>query len=153
MIRDSNLSFDVAAALTATAVSTNVIDLGAKRDLGPTEPLTVSTIVNTTFTGGTSLQVTLQGSPDNSTWTTLLSGGTVLLASLIEGAQIANFDMASVDPVGGAPYRYLRLDYIIVGTMTAGTVTSDIVSTKAEVHGYPPGFTFVAPAVQTFVAG
>jgi hypothetical protein len=153
MIRDSALNFDSAAAITVTAVSTNVIDLGAKRDLGTTEPLTVSSIVDTTFAGGTSLQVALQGSPDNTTWTTLVSGGVVPLASLVEGAQIANFDLATVDPAGGPPPRYLRLDYIVVGTMTAGALTSDVVSGKQQFRGYPPGFAYAPPAVQTFVAG
>jgi hypothetical protein len=153
MIRDSSLNFDNAAAVTVSAPSTNVIDLSAQRDLGTTEPLTISSIVGTTFLGGTSLQVALDGSVDNVTWTTLVTGGVVPVAALVEGTQIANFDLANVDPVGGVPPRYLRLNYVVVGTMTAGTVTSDIVSTKEQFRGYPPGFAYKAPAVQSFMAG
>jgi hypothetical protein len=153
MIRDINLNFDTALAITVTATSTNVIDLGAKRDLGPTEPLAISAIVTTGFAGGTSLAVAVQGSPDDATWTTLLTGEAVPVASLVEGAQIANYDVPHADPVGLAPYRYLRLQYIVVGTMTAGALTSDLVSTKSSVTNYPPGFAYTAPAVQTFVTG
>lgn len=153
MIRDINLSFDTGALLTATAVSTNTIDLGAKRDLSTTAPLTISTLVSATFVGGTSLQVTVQGSPDDTTWTTLESGAVVPIAGLIEGAQIANIGIPASDPVGFAPYRYLRLDYIVVGVMTAGAVTSDIVSNKQNDVGYPPGYVYTPPAVNLFVAG
>ncbi len=154
MIRDSLLNFDTATAITVTAASTNTIDLGTARDLSGTINLTVSALVTTTFAGGTSLQVTVQGSPDNSTWTTLASGEAVPVASLVQGAQIANFGgIPSVSPVDGAPNRYLRLDYIVVGTMTAGAVTSDIVMNKENARGYPGSIAYTAPSVQTFVVG
>ena len=154
MIRDANLNFDTAAALTVTADSTNVIDLGVARDLSATDHLSISSLVTTTFTGGTSLQVTVVGSPDNSTWTVLASGEVVPLASLVQGAQIYNMrGIPSVDPVDGAPYRYLKLNYVIVGTMTAGAVTSDIVMGKENARGYPGTIAYTAPANQTFVAG
>ena len=151
MIRDANLNFDTNLAVTATATSTNTIDLGVARDMGNVSHLDVSCLVTTTFAGGTSLQVTVQGSPDNSTWTTLASGEAVPVASLVQGAQIANFSgIPSVDPVGGAPNRYLRLQYVVVGTMTAGALTSDVVSNRDNARGYPRSYSVGAPAVRVF---
>lgn len=151
MIRDANLNFDTNLAVTATATSTNTIDLGVARDMGNTDNLVVSTLVGTTFAGGTSLQVTVEGSPDNSTWTTLASGEVVPVASLVQGAQIANLSgLPSVDPVDGAPVRYLRLNYVVVGTMTAGALSSDIVMNRDNARGYPKSYSVAAPSLATF---
>ncbi len=151
MIRDANLNFDTNLAVTVTATSTNTIDLGVARDMGNTDNLVVSTLVATTFAGGTSLQVTVEGSPDNSTWTTLASGEAVPVASLVQGAQIANLSgIPSVDPVNGAPARYLRLQYVVVGTMTAGALSSDIVMNRDNGRGYPASYSVGAPALALF---
>jgi hypothetical protein len=153
MIRDISLNFDTALVVAATATSTNTIDLGAARDLGNTANATVSCIVAATFVGGTSLQVAMQGSPDNVNWQTLLTGAAIPVAELEQGTQIANFNVPDDAPVGSAPYRYLRLDYIVVGAMTAGAVTSDVVMQKQSAFGYPSGYSYTPPVTPDFVPG
>ncbi len=150
MIQDALLIFDPAGtAITTTATSTNVLDLLNKRDLGigssPDEPNLMVT-VGTTFAGGTSINVQFQTSPDNSTWTTAAESGVIALANLVAGARLLNIPIPSPAP-GAALPRYYRLNYVVVGTMTAGTVTSELLGILDEfpqqaagyVGGYPPG--------------
>lgn len=73
MILDKLLMFSEAQAVTASAASTDVIDLGpidgTRRDIGVGYPLEFWANVNTTATAGgaATLNVQLQTSPDNST--------------------------------------------------------------------------------------
>jgi hypothetical protein len=83
MIRDNFLEFSVAQDLTTgTQVSTNVIDLLNARDIGVGDDVEIPVTVNTAFTGGTSLQVQLQESVDNSTYITILETAAIPLANL-----------------------------------------------------------------------
>lgn len=81
MILDKLLMFSEAQAVTATAASTDVIDLapvdGTRRDIGVGYPLEFWALVNTTATaaGAATVNVQLQTSPDNSTWTTIYDSG------------------------------------------------------------------------------
>lgn len=155
MFIDSQLVFDNGAAITAGGASTNSIDLSVARGLGSTEPLTLSVMCASTFTaaGAATLTIEYQTSPDNATWTTDAQTGAIPLADLTEGQQLATFDIPHNTPVG-VPQRYVRLNYLVgTGPFRAGSVNSSIVSGKQVYTGYPPGYTFVAPAVQTFVAG
>lgn len=130
---------------TGTQDSANIIDLGVNglptsangggaRDLGIGDDpsLKLSALVTTTFTGGTSLALELQGAPDNGSgapgsWTVMwASPAAVVEAKLVAGAQLANVDMPrtiweQVNP------RFLKMTYITVGTHTAGTVEAQIV--------------------------
>lgn len=127
-ILDSTLLLSDAQAVTATAASTNVIDLGTTgtppyssvalvRDLGKSiVPLVAQ--VNTTFTGLTSLALAIQTSADNSTYTDVYNSGAIALATLKSGYQF------SIDEIPlGSLKRYIRAYYTVVGTGTAGTVT------------------------------
>ena len=168
MIIDGFLQFDLAfngALAAGTYNSTNVIDLGVNsgvptfargggaRDLGIGDDPAVKlfSVVTTAFLGGTSILALLQGAPDNGvgapgTWTTFWTGPTVLLANLIAGAELANIDMPKV-PQGVAPPRFLRMQYTIAGTMTAGVLQSELVldrfdqpkSAAGVLSGYPSG--------------
>ena len=105
------------------------------------------------FTGGTSLQCTLQGAPDNGSgvpgsFTTMWTGPVVVEANLIVGAYLANIDVPR--PVPGQPIpRFLQLQYISVGTHGAGQVEACIVldrfdqptGTTGALSGYPAGIT------------
>ena len=72
MILDKLLMFSEAQAVTATAASTDVIDLspqkGTRRDIVVGEPLEFGTNVNTTAAGAATINVQLQTSIDNATW-------------------------------------------------------------------------------------
>ena len=153
---------------TGTQTSSNSIDLhmlgipvlaanqGA-RDMGigddPALKLAVEAL--TAFTGGTSLQVNLQGAPDNGsgapgTFTTYITGPVVALASLIAGVRVLEIDIPRPPP--GVPFpRFLQLQYVSVGTFTTGAGASKLranivldrfdqpYQSIATVGAYPPG--------------
>lgn len=127
MILDKLLMFSEAQAVTASAASTDVIDLspidGTRRDIGVGYPLEFWANVNTTATaaGAATLNVQLQTSPDNSTWTTLYDSGTLALAALTAGKRLFSAKV----PAG--VQRYLRVNYVVgTGPLTAGAFTSGI---------------------------
>ncbi|EQB7353728.1 Bbp16 family capsid cement protein [Enterobacter kobei] len=127
MILDKLLMFSEAQAVTASAASTDVIDLspidGTRRDIGVGYPLEFWATVNTTATaaGAATLNFQLQTSPDNSTWTTLYDSGTLALAALTAGKRLFSAKV----PAG--VQRYLRVNYVVgTGPLTAGAFTSGI---------------------------
>ncbi|MWF13616.1 Bbp16 family capsid cement protein [Escherichia coli] len=127
MILDKLLMFSEKQAVTATAPSTDVIDLGpidgTVRDIGVGEPLEWIVNVDTTATaaGASTVNVNLQTSPDNSTWTTIASSGDLALAALTAGKRIVS------QKVPQGVQRYLRLNYTVgTGPLTAGSFTSGI---------------------------
>ena len=118
MILDADLVFSNKQAVTATATSTNEIDLGAAGDAIGQE-LTIHVVVDTAFDTLTSLTVSLETSADDSTWTTVLSGPAIAQASLTKGANIFCVRV----PQGLS--RYVRLKYTVGGSnATAGKVTA-----------------------------
>jgi hypothetical protein len=153
---------------TATGgVSTNQIDLGilglptsasggGARDIGVGDDpaLKLLVLVTTAFTGGTNMQVSLQGAPDNGAgapgaYTTMISGPIVVLASLVAGTRLLDTDVPRPAPGQSLP-RYLQLLYTIVGgPMTGGTLKGFIVldrhdlpeQSNAVLGGYPAGIT------------
>lgn len=161
---DDNSSLAIAAG---TQASQNVLDYGilsgipssanggGARDMGigddPALKLLVQ--VGTTFTGGTSLQVAIQGAPDNGsgapgTFVTWYSSYAVLLASLNAGSRLLEMDFPR-PPDGVVVPRFVRLLYTVVGTMTAGTVSAFVVLDRDDqmynstdnsvMGGYPAG--------------
>jgi hypothetical protein len=104
---------------TGTQAASNIIDLGVTsgvpssangggaRDIGVGDDpaLKLSVIVTTAVTGGTSLQLQLQGAPDNGSgaagsYTTMWTSSAIVEASLVAGAQLANIDVPR--PVTGS---------------------------------------------------
>lgn len=127
MILDKLLMFSEKQAITASAASTDVIDLGpidgTRRDIGVGYPLEFLAIVDTTATadGAATLNVQLQTSPDNSTWTTIYDSGALALAALTAGKRLFSAKV----PAG--VQRYLRVNYTVgTGPLTAGAFTSGI---------------------------
>ena len=153
---DGNLQFTGTAGVagspdtptTGTQTSTNTIDLLNARDMGIGDDPSIEVLVEvlTPFTGGTSLQVNLQSSPDNITFTTAVSGPVVAEANLIGGAYLLSITWPRYAP-GLALPRYWKLQYISVGTHGAGTLfgamvidrQDQIVSAAGQQSGYPPG--------------
>ncbi|EBX4751202.1 Bbp16 family capsid cement protein [Salmonella enterica] len=127
MILDKLLMFSEKQAITASAASTDVIDLGpidgTRRDIGVGYPLKFLAIVDTTATadGAATLNVQLQTSPDNSTWTTIYDSGALALAALTAGKRLFSAKV----PAG--VQRYLRVNYTVgTGPLRAGAFTSGI---------------------------
>ena len=149
---------------TGTQAASNIIDLGlagipsyanggGARDIGVGDDpsLKLSAIVVTAITGGTSLQLQLQGAPDNGSgapgsYTTMWTSAAIAEASLVAGAQLANIDVPRV-VFGQALPRFLKLNFISVGTHSAGAIEcqivlnldNQVVGTGGVYSGYPAG--------------
>ena len=118
MILDADLVFSSKQAVTATAASTNRIDLGVAGDAIGQE-LTIQVVVDTVFATLTSLTVSLETSANDSDWTTVLSGPAIARASLTKGANIFCVRV----PQGLS--RYVRMKYTVGGSnATTGKVTA-----------------------------
>lgn len=131
MIFDKENLFSEDQAVTATAVSTNVVDLGVDRDIGKGVPVPVVIQVTEDFATLTSLTAEIQTASDEafSSPTVLATSGAVPAADLVAGKQLALQYM----PLGTK--RYLRINYTVAGTdATAGTVTAGVVA--GHQHGH-----------------
>jgi hypothetical protein len=139
MIFDKTTLFSDAQAVTASAASTNVVDLGPvdrvagtsaplRRDIGRGTPIPLSVQVVEPFAGLTSLTVSVQTSDDagfGSGVVTHASSGAVPVADLKAGwTSTLNY----VPPAGPAGMkRYLRLNYTVTGSnASAGKVTAGV---------------------------
>lgn len=123
MIFDNTLKFSSDQAVTATAVSENVIDLGVSgRDIGIGTEVPLRVAVTSDFAGLTSLQVTVQTSDSESTgYEDVISTSAVDVGSLKAGYAF-NINQVPKGVLG----RYVRLNYTVAGTGTAGTVNAGI---------------------------
>jgi hypothetical protein len=154
---------------TGTQNSSNIIDLHASgaipvlanlqgaRDMGigddPALELLIQ--VTTSITGGTSLQVVLQGAPDNGSgvpgaYADWWASPVYAEATLVAGARL--YDMPLPRPPAGIGIpRFLRIKYVSVGTHSAGALGAWIVldrmdqmyqgTSNAIMGGYPAGIT------------
>lgn len=116
MFLDSKQAFADGQALTATAVSTNIIDLGVDRDIGTGESMAV-VVSSSVDAGGTTptLQVAVQ--TDNAE---NMSGLTTIATSQAIGGLLAGEKI--VVPIGNINSRYLRLNFITTGTSPTHTI-------------------------------
>lgn len=126
MILDSTNLFSDDQAITATAASTNVIDLGSatRGDIGKGTSIPLLVQVTTSFATLTSLTIAVQtDSVENFASPKTLTSQTIALAGLTAGAQ-AGFNVIPT----GTDERYLRLYYTVTGSdATAGKITAGIV--------------------------
>lgn len=133
------------APTTGTQAASNILDLGISsgipssangggaRDIGvgPSPMLQLLVQVTTAFGGGTSLGVNLQGAPDNGSgaegsYTTMWTSPVVVEANLDVGAYLANVSVPRVVP-GQVMPRFLKLNFITVGTHTSGACYAGVV--------------------------
>lgn len=133
MLLDGETQFSNRQAITASAASTNFIDLQATGTRANADaPLTADIggwghdlLIQVTqdFVGGTSLQVQLQtdDNPGFTTPTTVGATAAVPVAQLKAGYRFSMSDF----PVG-TKERYVRLNYVAVGTFTAGHITAAV---------------------------
>lgn len=139
MITDAQTQFSAAQAVTTgTQVSTNAYDMGVARDIARGRDLRIYANVGTAFTGGTSLAVNVieSANSDLSSPTVIAPGVTIAEASLTAGASLLDIVLPRTSK------RYLGLQFVSVGTHTAGTVNGGIVmqtdsnTTFAAVTGF-----------------
>ena len=134
MYVDKDLEMSDSQAVTVTAASTNQIDLGAVDAITPkknlkAEPIEVMALVDGNFAGGTSLQVSLQ-TADQANFSDvadLLMSGAVPVASLKVGYRFPFSCLAQ------GVKRYIRMNYVVVGTMTSGTMSAFLTPTRDTV--------------------
>lgn len=121
-------------AITATALSTNVIDIGAPgtpygaqgplgRDIGKGNPIPILVQVVETFNEATSVTVSLEVSANSAmTSSTVVASQTIPLAQLVAGKKI-NLQYLP----NGINQRYLAVRYTVTGTApTAGRMHAGI---------------------------
>jgi len=131
MIIDYNLQFSDAQALTVDAASTNVIDLGSDRDIGPGTDMKIAVTLDTDM-GGTSPTMAVQVQTDDnaafSSATTVLTSRTVAAGSAGDSLIIGLPDTNE---------RYVRLNYDMGGTSPTVSVTASIVMDAQAWQSYP----------------
>lgn len=158
MMLDNQLNFSLAQALTTTAASTNFYDeltgdsdqttyntappavfgtgaFGSDFGIGKgagTPRVVVE--VGAALTGGTSLQIQLQGAPrdagnsglrSNLVFATYVQTDVILTALLTANTRIASIDWP-MRKVGQSNPRFFQLNYNIAGTFGAGNVSADV---------------------------
>lgn len=126
MILDKELLMSDKQAVTVTAVSTNTIDLGVARDLGPAK-LELVIDINTAFAGGTSMAFAYitSDNADLSSPVVVAQTPAIVLASLVSGSEWLRMEIPANSP--GSMKRYIGVSYTVVGTMSAGAVTAGVV--------------------------
>lgn len=156
---------------TGTQTSSNQVDLGVGTTANPSIPALAANVggrdlgigddpalkllvdVEVAFTSGTSLQVNVQGAPDNGSaapgsFTTMATGPVVAEASLVIGARLFDIDLPRQVPGQVLP-RFLQLQYVSVGTHVTGKLLGAFVldrmdqveQSNAVMGGYPAGIT------------
>ena len=138
-IIDRYLQVSNAQVVTATAVSTDVIDAGATknaaigRDLGGGTQLFLEITVGATFTaaGAGTLAIALQDSADNATFADVLTLPPLALASLAVGSRF-------YIPLPAKMRRYIRANYTVAtGPMLTGNVSAQVVDGMTVERAYP----------------
>ncbi len=122
MILDAENLFSDDQAVTVTADSTNILDLGVpNRAWG--NPLPIQVQVTTDFTDGTSIAIDLEtdSAVGFGSLATIWSSGAIVLATLVAGYKfLINYAPTAIE-------RFSRLEYTVVGTMTLGNITAGFV--------------------------
>jgi hypothetical protein len=151
MILDKLLQFDAGAtAITASAASTNTLDMLNARDIAiggnmDQDPLVVVTVgVTFTAAGAATLTIQCQASVDNASWTTVSQTDAIPKANLTAGTVI-KLPLGLQQPQSAGIPRYYRLNYVVAtGPMTAGQIEADLVIGGMQLNNppvYPSGFT------------
>lgn len=141
MIMDAQLLFSDAQALTSTAASTNLVDLGADRNIGQGEPMAV--MIN--------LDVAADAASADETYTAAIqtddnssfSSATTLETLTITRGDAAGTKYFHVFKPDTLVERYLRINYTLGGTTPSVTVTAHMVplSFIEKYNSYADGFT------------
>lgn len=127
MLMDKLNMFSEAQALTATAASTNSLDLGEPRDIGTGQPLFVVVVVTTVFVdAGSDSTVTVTVETDSDTaFGSIATAQTVGVLAAVSAA--GSRLIAAFQPLKNNE-RYTRLMYTMAnGNLTSGNVTAGLV--------------------------
>lgn len=138
---DAFSEFSDAQALTSTAVSTNVVDLGGDHNVGIGEPMAVVITVGVAADdsdGDETYSVALQTDDNDS-----FSSATQIGSATITRGDAAGTQYVIVVPADQTAERYLRLNYTLGGTSPSVTVDARLSPLKHVQNyvSYPDGFT------------
>lgn len=130
MITDQLLKVSAAQAVTASAVSTDKVDLSVARDIGEGEGLYMNFSVDTTATAAGAATVEFQVVvADDAALTTNVTvvgtSGAIPKASLVAGYNTA----VRINPqIASLGRRYFGANYVVAtGPLTAGAFTANVV--------------------------
>lgn len=130
MFIDAFNTFSDAQALTASAASTNVIDLGADRNIGIGEPMAVLITVDVAADGTTGDETyTAKLQTDSAEGFGTASDVTVAI-SIPRTTSVAGTKFVIPVPPNTDTKRYLRVYYTLGGTTPTLTVTAVLVPMK-----------------------
>lgn len=140
MYVDNDLMFSDAQAVTASAASTNSLDMRvATRNIGAGQPIELVCLVTTTTTSGgsTTMDVALQDSADNSSFAnTVIAAAGIAKATLVAGYEF----LRAALPRGLR--RYLRVNYTVnTANFTAGAFTAYLAVGRQDNVAGASGFT------------
>ena len=108
---DDSLKFSEDQAITATATSTNIIDLGNKREVAFGNPVSLYIMIKESFNTLTSLTFTVKTSANSDmSSASELASCTVALANLTKGKRVP----LAFFPCGNK--RYAQLTYTVTGS-------------------------------------
>lgn len=129
MLIDSRLEFSDGQALTATAASTNVINLSQDRNIGPGRTMYVVLTVDVAadYTTEDETYAVAVQTDDNAAF----SSATTIASRTIAAADLA----AGAKHVIGFPYaneQYLRLNYTLGGTTPSVTLNAWLTDQEPE---------------------
>jgi len=142
MILDSQLEFSSAQAVTASAASTNLVDLGIARDIGVGEDLWIRIGVTTAMTDSGSdstITVTLQ-TDDNASFSSAATVATLVVIPATTAAGVEYYIKLPAAVL--AEYeRYIRGYYTAAnGNLTTGSFDMNIVKDIQHYTDFASGF-------------
>ena len=140
MMYDKLNTFGTDQAVTTTAASTDIVDLGAARDMGNGEPLELVILVTETVTAAGAATVTFTLETDDnagfSSTLVLAGSGAMAKAVLTAGTEVLRVKV----PLDAE--RYLRTNYTVAtGPLTAGKFTAFLAHDRQASRAYASGFT------------
>lgn len=141
MYLDRENQFSNAQALTSTAASTDVLDIGVENDFGTGEPMCVMVNVEVAADAANAdetYSVALQMDTADSFGSPTQVGSDLTIAR----GSAAGFKDYIYIPAGASVERYLRLNYTLGGTSPSVTVSAHLipVSMIEERRDYASGF-------------
>lgn len=143
MLLDKSLEFSNSQAVTATAVTTNDIDLGVARDIAAGEELYLNVMVTEGVTAAGAATVNFQLlADDNSGFS---SAAVVFDSGAIGKAALALGTILSFPLPRAAYERYLRGNYVVgTGPLTAGKFSTYISHAGVDRKSFPVGTPILA---------
>lgn len=135
---DSSLLLSDAQAMSATAASTNIIDLSASRNLGAGEPMAVVLCVDVAAdgtTGDETYSVAVQVDDDSA-----FGSSTTITTYTVPRTTVKNDIHVIPIPItaSNSDNRYLRVNYTLGGTTPSITVTTYLSPLSAAAQKYVP---------------